>query len=148
MDIAEKRISKLDDMSVEMPTTEMLTSKKKGALNIQLWDNLKRCNIHNWNTRRRISIEKGNIWSNNYKDYLKFNDKYITTNPGSSSNLTLQNKYQHFCTWVYHIKLKNIEEKDKILKVGSQKGMRLLIGIRIALNISIKPTSERVEWNI
>lgn len=59
MDIAEERISKLDDMSVEMPTTEMLTSKKKEALNIQqLCDNLKRCNIHNWNTRRRISIEQ------------------------------------------------------------------------------------------
>ena len=54
-----------------------------------------------------------------------------------------QNKYQHFCTWAYHIKLKKIEDKDKILKVGGQEGMRLPIGVRITLNISVKHTSER-----
>ena len=46
LDQTEKRISKLEDISIEISKTEKQTEKRSKPFNIQeLWNNYKRCNI-------------------------------------------------------------------------------------------------------
>lgn len=90
------KINEFPDSSIESSRTEIQREKwVKKYQNIQeLWDNIKKANMHDWNTRKTREQSRRNICNNDVWEFSKINYRdQPPTNPGGSEN-TKQEKYQ------------------------------------------------------
>lgn len=90
------KINEFPDSSIESSRTEIQREKwVKKYQNIQeLWDNIKKANMHDWNTRKTREQSRRNICNNDVWEFSKINYRdQPPTNPEDSEN-TKQEKYQ------------------------------------------------------